>query len=141
MLSLPSLLHSLALYFSSDTVLPVFLLRSPTALIFTIKLLYRPRQCIQGQLLDGLALGNLPKLSAAVVDLARDVLAVELDSAEQQLSKGVDIGKLTDKLRNVLDALKAVMLPGPVRLTLFDHFWNAYAYPSSLVATAEIFGQ
>ena len=69
-----------------------------------------------GQLLDGLSLANLPKLAASTVDLAKAVLAVKLApppaddaTAEPKLDEGTNVGKVTDKLRNVLDALKAVM--------------------------------
>ena len=94
----------------------------------------------QGQLLDGLALANLPKLSIAAVELAKVVLAVKLTpkladepGGSPKLAADTSVGKVTDKLRNVLDALKGVMASGSkllvnelesIKYMSSGFFWN-----------------
>ena len=107
-----------------------------------------------GQLLDGLSLANLPKLAASAVDLAKAVLAVKLApppaddaTAEPKLDEGTNVGKVTDKLRNVLDALKSVMAPGSkplvnelegIKYMSSGFFWNEeYAKGLLLAMRAE----
>uniref|UniRef100_A0A7S0NMX1 1,3-beta-glucan synthase n=1 Tax=Calcidiscus leptoporus TaxID=127549 RepID=A0A7S0NMX1_9EUKA len=65
-----------------------------------------------GKVLDILSPAALPKLSTAIVDLSKTLLSVKLEAAEdgeKHLAADTNMSKVTDKLRAVVDALKAIL--------------------------------
>ena len=97
---------------------------------------------------------SLPKLSIAAVELAKVVLAVKLTpkladepGGSPKLAADTSVGKVTDKLRNVLDALKGVMASGSkllvnelesIKYMSSGFFWNEeYAKGLLLALRAE----
>jgi len=91
-----------------------------------------------GQVLDVLVPSNLPKLSAAVVDLAKATLTIKLAPADGEASKpclaeSFNPGKVVDKLKATLDTLKACIGRAPksvvheletIKFTSSGLFWD-----------------
>ena len=95
-----------------------------------------------GQVLDVLIPGNLPKLSAAVVDLAKATLTIKL-APEGGLDSGFNPGKVVDKLKSTLDTLKGCIGRAPkvvvqeletIKFTSSGLFWDD-AYARETLAT------
>ena len=74
-------------------------------------------RCVaRGEVLDVLVATHLPKLASSLVDLAKLTLALKLaepGSGAPNLDEKSSVGKLVDKLRSTLDALKAVIGRAP----------------------------
>jgi len=107
-----------------------------------------------GQLLDGLTPSSLPKLSTALVELAKVLLGVKLapkpDDAETPpppaLATDTNVGKITDKLRTVLDALKGTLSSASkeigndlesVKFTNAGLFWDEEYARSQVLRTVQ----